>query len=164
MFITKYLFHLSLFFITNLLFPPPSVAVGDFDPQTQRWAVITLDKEKQIYRVPRVYVLFKAENPKIFAERLRDAVASRNSVQRELKFQLYVDCMNLAGVMDPDKRLMEKIERLSSRRNASMAERESQQQMLTELRVSLRYNYINDTFIMYLLPFLVRLSKKACRD
>ena len=56
------------------------------------------------YWVPRIRLMFAAEDPLVFAERVSKAYASRQETEALLRYHLYVDCMPVnkdMGVIDP---------------------------------------------------------------
>lgn len=53
--------------------------------------------------VPRIRLMFRAEDPRIFAERVAEAFESRHVFEAELRYNLYVDCMPMDGVGELDQ-------------------------------------------------------------
>ena len=55
------------------------------------------------YWVPRIRLLFAAENPAVFAERVAKAFAMRRETEALIRYNLYVDCMPMSGLakLDP---------------------------------------------------------------
>jgi len=47
--------------------------------------------------------MFRAEDPRLFAERLADAFAARQQTEALLRYHLYVDCMPMDGVGELDQ-------------------------------------------------------------
>ena len=60
-------------------------------------------KIKGLYWVPRVRLMFRAEDPRIFADRVAEAFESRRKVEALLRYHLYVDCMPMEGVGELDQ-------------------------------------------------------------
>ncbi|XP_048578532.1 dynein axonemal heavy chain 1-like isoform X2 [Nematostella vectensis] len=56
-----------------------------------------LNTESQ-FSVPRIRVLFNAEDPMVFAERVAKAFALRRETEALLRYNLYIDCMPMDGV------------------------------------------------------------------
>jgi dynein heavy chain len=54
------------------------------------------------FQVPRIRLLFAAEDPVIFAERVAKAFASRSETEALLRYNLYIDCMPIDGVPRQD--------------------------------------------------------------
>ena len=55
------------------------------------------------YWIPRVRLMFRAEDPRLFAERVSDAFVSRHLTEAVLRYHLYVDCMPTEGVEELDQ-------------------------------------------------------------
>jgi len=55
------------------------------------------------YWVPRIRLMFKAENPRIFAGRMAEAFRTRSITEALLRYHLYVDCMPMEGVGELDQ-------------------------------------------------------------
>ncbi|RUS78759.1 hypothetical protein EGW08_013475 [Elysia chlorotica] len=53
--------------------------------------------------VPRVRLLFLAEDPRVFANRVSDAFRTRKVCEAELRYNLYIDCMPMDGVGELDQ-------------------------------------------------------------
>lgn len=61
------------------------VAVTNYNDNTKLFDIITLDGYQRPYQLPRIYVMFKADDPKNFAERVKNAVVYRKKVENHLK-------------------------------------------------------------------------------
>ncbi|GAB1605523.1 hypothetical protein Ahia01_000834400 [Argonauta hians] len=55
------------------------------------------------YWIPRIYLMFRAEDPRIFAKRISEAVRQRKATEALLRYHLYVDCMPMDGVGELDQ-------------------------------------------------------------
>lgn len=53
---------------------------------------------KSQFNVPRIRLLFAAEDPAVFAERVARAFALRRETEALLRYNLYIDCMPMDGV------------------------------------------------------------------
>lgn len=53
--------------------------------------------------IPRIRLLFYAEDPHIFADRIAAAFKSRKICEAELRYNLYIDCMPMDGVGELDQ-------------------------------------------------------------
>lgn len=53
--------------------------------------------------IPRIRIMFRAEDPRIFADRLAAAFRSRKVCEAELRYNLYIDCMPMDGVGELDQ-------------------------------------------------------------
>lgn len=62
-----------------------NVAVTDYDFNTNFWSVLTLDGSQRKFNLPRLYVMFKAEDPENFAERIKNAVESRSKTENNIR-------------------------------------------------------------------------------
>lgn len=59
--------------------------------------------------IPRIRLMFSAENPELFADRVQDAYLSRRNTEALLRYNLYVDCMPIEGLPEPDPVSMKRI-------------------------------------------------------
>ena len=55
------------------------------------------------YWVPRVCLMFSAENPLTFAKRVTEAFQKRKETESFLRYNLYIDCMPMEGVGELDQ-------------------------------------------------------------
>ncbi|CAL1534974.1 unnamed protein product, partial [Lymnaea stagnalis] len=55
--------------------------------------------------------MFRAEDPRIFADRVAFAYQSRKQCEAELRYTLYVDCMPMDGLGNLTAKNFEEIER-----------------------------------------------------
>ncbi|KAF5308293.1 hypothetical protein FQR65_LT06286 [Abscondita terminalis] len=95
-----------------------NVAITDYNPQTKLWQVLTLDGFQRAFKIPRIYLMFKAEDPVIFAERIKFAIDLRNEVENNIRYEFYLDCMLLTGTPELDQDTLDIIFKLASRNNA----------------------------------------------
>ncbi|KAG7197921.1 hypothetical protein KM043_016158 [Ampulex compressa] len=91
------------------------VAVTDYDSGNKLWTVLTLNGDKRKYLLPRIYIRFFAEDPTIFAKRVRAALEHRQYAQSSIKYNLYLDCMPMDGIPVLQESIMESIIALSLR-------------------------------------------------
>ncbi|XP_060806154.1 dynein axonemal heavy chain 1-like [Amyelois transitella] len=82
----------------NSLYEWTNVAAFSFDKQTQLWEVMALDGTKRYFNIPRIRLMFKADDPETFANRVKFAVDLRREVENNLRFYLYLDCLILEGL------------------------------------------------------------------
>lgn len=59
-------------------------AVMGYDPATKLYQVV-ITRNNLEHQLPRIYVLFRAEDPQIFAARLKDAVDRRKEVENAIR-------------------------------------------------------------------------------
>ncbi|CAH1982455.1 unnamed protein product [Acanthoscelides obtectus] len=91
-----------------------NVAVTDYNFETKKWAVLTLDGLQRTFEVPRLYVMFKAEDPRNFAKRVEAAIKSRYDTENLIRFEFFFDCMPLEGTPPMNDFLMNRITELIS--------------------------------------------------
>lgn len=60
-------------------------AVTDYDSCKKLWTVFTLDGHKRTFLLPRIYIRFIAEDPKVFARRVAAAVKERQIVETHIR-------------------------------------------------------------------------------
>ncbi|XP_075795609.1 dynein axonemal heavy chain 1 isoform X2 [Pelodiscus sinensis] len=65
------------------------------------------------YWVPRVRLLFLAEDPQVFAQRVVFANALRKKTQALLRYHLYVDCMPVDGLRSIDEKSLARMKQLA---------------------------------------------------
>lgn len=65
------------------------------------------------YWVPRVCLLFLAEDPQVFAQRVVSANSLRKKTQALLLYHLYVDCMPTDGLNSVSERSLQRMKLLA---------------------------------------------------
>nr|WAW84827.1 axonemal dynein heavy chain 1 [Halisarca dujardinii] len=65
------------------------------------------------YWVPRIHLMFQAEDPRVFAQRLHRAYRMREATESCLRYNLYVDCMPVDTVADMSTEGIKKISQLA---------------------------------------------------
>ena len=55
------------------------------------------------YWIPRVRLLLKAEDPRVFTRRVAEAFRLRKRTEALLRYNLYIDCMPMDGVGELDQ-------------------------------------------------------------
>ncbi|XP_065685160.1 dynein axonemal heavy chain 1 isoform X1 [Hydra vulgaris] len=78
-----------------------NVGMVDYNFETQLYSIIEKPEEKElkdIYLVPRIRLMFFAEDPHIFVQRIKNAYEERKRVENLIRYQLYIDCMPTEGV------------------------------------------------------------------
>ena len=55
------------------------------------------------YWIPRVRLMFMAEDPSQFAARVTAAYNSRRQTEAHLRYNLYIDCMPMEGIGELDQ-------------------------------------------------------------
>ena len=53
--------------------------------------------------MPRIRLMFRAEDPRLFAERVAEAFVTRRLTEALLRYHLYVDCMPMDGIGELDQ-------------------------------------------------------------
>ncbi|XP_004527305.1 dynein heavy chain 1, axonemal [Ceratitis capitata] len=83
-------------------------AVSAYNADTCKWTVFGLNDECA-YEVPTIQIMFLADNPRIFVQRLRKALNERSTAERLIKMESIVDCVLLQDIEDqrfmPNKRI-----------------------------------------------------------
>lgn len=112
--------------------------VLDYDVNIRRWFVQKTDSSDRIlnkegqpivnggmdshgyycqldsqYWIPRIQLMFLAEDPVIFAKRIASAYKARNEAESTIRYNLYLDCMPLNGVAEMDQRVLDDITELA---------------------------------------------------
>ncbi|KAJ8728552.1 hypothetical protein PYW07_006248 [Mythimna separata] len=82
----------------NGLYEWTNVAAFSYDKKIDKWEVMALDGSKRHYTVPRIRLMFKADDPDTFAQRVKFAIDLRKEVENNLRFYLYLDCLLLDGL------------------------------------------------------------------
>ncbi|KAK3096562.1 hypothetical protein FSP39_001310 [Pinctada imbricata] len=59
--------------------------------------------------VPRIRLMFKAEDPRTFAQRVKEAFLLRKETESFLRYNLYIDCMPMEGVGELDQASLKRI-------------------------------------------------------
>ncbi|XP_022823491.1 dynein heavy chain 1, axonemal-like [Spodoptera litura] len=93
----------------NTLYEWTNVAALKYVENTDKWEVMALDGTKRHYMIPRVRLMFKADDPETFAQRVKFAVDLRKEVENNLRFYLYLDCLLLEGLPNIPRQHMPKI-------------------------------------------------------
>lgn len=94
--------------IRNHIYVWVKVSVRDYDPVKMRWLVTDLETA-QSYKIPRIFLMFLAEDPVNFANRIKNALERRTNADRHMKLNLILDCMLLTGVPVPKPKLVKHI-------------------------------------------------------
>ena len=104
------------------------VGVLDYDPETHHYYVQKVNKEGRVvdgkgkpvlnggkkkdgsrrnlpgqFWIPRVRLMFAAEDPQVFAQRVAHAFYARRNVEALIRYNLYIDCMPMDGVGELDQ-------------------------------------------------------------
>ncbi|XP_046395617.1 dynein axonemal heavy chain 1-like isoform X2 [Ischnura elegans] len=94
-------------------------AVINYDLEVNKYNVIIL-KDFREYLLPRIYILFLAEDPEIFGARVKNALDRRNECENQMRYQLYLDSMDVSGFGEIDdvslKRIIKSTTRFRSTR------------------------------------------------
>ncbi|CAB3241783.1 unnamed protein product [Arctia plantaginis] len=86
-----------------------NVAALNYDHKTEKWSIMTLDGTKRRYLIPRIRLMFKADDPETFAMRIKFAVDFRKEIENNLRFYLYLDCLMLNALPNIPEHFMSKI-------------------------------------------------------
>jgi dynein heavy chain len=110
------------------------VAVLDFDYNTRMWLVQKLTADERVfdengkpvvnrglrpdgtrkprgnqYWVPRLQLMFVAEDPRVFANRIESAHRERKRTENYLRYQFYVDAMPYEGVGELEQQSLKRM-------------------------------------------------------
>ncbi|XP_045521817.1 dynein axonemal heavy chain 1-like [Pieris brassicae] len=88
----------DIFQMLNNLYDWINVAAFSYNKETVTWEVMALDGTQRRFNIPRIRLMFKADDPETFARRVKFAVDLRNEVENNLRFYLYLDCLLLDGL------------------------------------------------------------------
>ena len=55
------------------------------------------------YSVPRVQLMFAAEDPQVFSKRVSEAFTKRRLTEALVRYNLYIDCMPMEGIGELDQ-------------------------------------------------------------
>lgn len=55
------------------------------------------------YWIPRIRLMFAAEDPETFSKRVAEAFTKRRETESLLRYNLYIDCMPMEGVGELDQ-------------------------------------------------------------
>nr|XP_034195945.1 dynein heavy chain 1, axonemal-like [Osmia lignaria] len=97
----------------NHLYKWYDAAVTYYDYKHKLWSVLTLDGLKRKFLLPRIYIRFYAENPRVFAKRLATAIEHRKIADASIKYNFYLDCMQMDGMLTLNEKQKEAIVRLT---------------------------------------------------
>ncbi|XP_056631499.1 dynein axonemal heavy chain 1-like [Diorhabda sublineata] len=92
-----------------------NVAVIDYNPQTKLWQVMTLDGTQRMLSLHRLYIMFYAEDPVNFVNRMKEALRLKSETENLIRYEFFLDCISLEGVEEIDSVLLEKITLFASR-------------------------------------------------
>ncbi|KAJ6667676.1 hypothetical protein lerEdw1_015997 [Lerista edwardsae] len=123
----------------NLLYKWINVGVLDYDKETKLylvhktnyWGLVRDENGKRIlnggmteegrapllpcqYWVPRIRLLFLAEDPRVFAQRVVAANNLRKKTQALLMYNLYVDCMPVDGLQSIEERSLQHMKQMAT--------------------------------------------------
>ena len=111
------------------------VGVLDWDPEQNLWLVQKLNREGRVidgsglpvvnagvhpvtgcysdmptqYWIPRVQLMFLAEDPNIFAQRVAKAYELRAETEALLRYYMYLDCMPIDALGEVDRNSLTKM-------------------------------------------------------
>lgn len=79
-----------------------------YNETTNKWHVVEL-KSGTIYEVPRIYLMFIAENRLEFVERIRRAVQLRDDCECHLRFEAILDGFSMENIQQPSESVHNRI-------------------------------------------------------
>lgn len=69
-----------------------NAAITTYNSNTHKWTVLILEDEC-VYEVPKIQIMFLAEDPFIFKERLKHAIQMRNQAEHLIMTESLIDCV-----------------------------------------------------------------------
>lgn len=63
-----------------------NVAVMNYVAERKLWNVLTLDGLQRKFKLPRIYLMFKAEDPTVYANRIKLAIELRNYTETVIRY------------------------------------------------------------------------------
>ncbi|XP_063366022.1 dynein axonemal heavy chain 1-like [Cydia amplana] len=99
----------DLIHVLNNIYDWINVAAYSYNETTMTWHVMALDGSKRRYDIPRIRLMFKADDPETFVMRVQFAIDLRNEVDNNLRFYLFLDCLALDGLPVMPPRFMPRI-------------------------------------------------------
>ncbi|KAK4887372.1 hypothetical protein RN001_003643 [Aquatica leii] len=115
-----------------------NVAVTDYTPENKLWHVLTLDGYQRTFKVPRIYLMFKAEDPFMFAQRIKEAIELRNETENNIRYEFYLDCMLLTGTPELDEDSLNHVYKLATQNKAIKMDNP---EVLEKLEYEVRLNH-----------------------
>lgn len=85
-----------------------------YNETTNKWHVVEL-KSGTIYEVPRIYLMFNAENRMKFVERILRAVQLRDDSECHLRFEAILDGFSMEIIQQPSESTQNRIRKLLDR-------------------------------------------------
>uniref|UniRef100_A0A1I8Q927 Dynein heavy chain linker domain-containing protein n=1 Tax=Stomoxys calcitrans TaxID=35570 RepID=A0A1I8Q927_STOCA len=89
-------------------------AISGYEGGSGKWSAMVLADER-VYQVPKIQIMFLAENPWTFVKRLKLAVAARNKAETLLMMKSLVDCFLLLDIKKDKCYTNELVERLMAK-------------------------------------------------
>lgn len=84
------------------------VAVYNYNHISNKWYIKDI-KHNNSYNVPRIYLMFLAESPMNFAQRIMKAIKLRDECERNLKFNAIIDSIVFTEIPRPPQHLTKTI-------------------------------------------------------
>lgn len=123
--------------VRNHLYQWTKVAVKDYDPEQLLWTVIDLIT-KVTYKIPRIQLMFIAENPEEYIYRVKKALLLRENCEKFLRLDVIVDSLILTGIPEMKQKLIDKIYDLTK---IGLKNKNWNSKWLEDLEVEIRLEY-----------------------
>jgi dynein heavy chain, axonemal len=94
------------------------------------------------YWIPRIQVMFKAENPNVVARRIAEAHKRRALTEALLRYNLYVDCMPTDGLGELDPSSMKRMIRISKHDTPVLKHKKGLDDVLSSLEKEVNMDYL----------------------
>lgn len=123
--------------VRNHLYQWTKVAVRDYDPENELWIVTDLIT-KVTYKIPRIQLMFIAENPEEYICRVQKALLLRENCEKCLKLDLIVDSLILKGMPEINQKIVDKIYDLTK---SGLKKKNINEKWLEDLETETRLEY-----------------------
>ena len=60
------------------------VAIQSYNSTNKLWTVMNIEGERSIFNLPRIFVRFFAEDPRIFADRIENVLSERQRAENNI--------------------------------------------------------------------------------
>lgn len=94
--------------LSNNLYKWVKVSVNSYDQIKLRWCVTDVETTLK-YNIPRIYLMFMAEDPENFVNRIQYALRLRENSEKFLQYTSLTNCMETAGIPKLKDKMISKI-------------------------------------------------------
>ncbi|VDM31966.1 unnamed protein product [Hydatigera taeniaeformis] len=140
--------------------------VLDYDEVTRRWLVQKTDASDRIltndgdpivnggldskgqfcqvdsqYWIPRIQLMFLAEDPAVFAKRVAQAYHDREAAEATIRYNLYLDCMPVDGLAEMSRTTLDSITHLARDSTPGLKAAKGLEQTILSLQKEIIFDY-----------------------